>query len=262
MRSITRVLTILSIFYLLVNPLHLNAGQQDSQLVNWNSEQGIQRLSESQYKIDFFQLANHFQTQPNGILCGPTSASIVLNAMRLGKKDDRLPYTKFDKQDGKYIPTGFDPRINMYRPDNFIGSLTDEVKTRAQIFGEPIDSKPDFGLQIRQLHGMFLAHGAVSSLRVVNDEISIDNMRSEMVSNLQSKDDFVVINYARKLLGQEGPGHISPLGAYHKASDSFLILDVTSYEHNWVWVSAASLYQAMNSFDTVENRGYLLIHDS
>ena len=98
--------------------------------------------------------------------------------MRLEKKDDRLPCTKFDKLDSKYISAGFYPRINMYRPDNFIGSLTDEVKTRAQIFGEPIDRKPDFGLQIRQLRGMFLAHGAVSLLRVVNDDISLDNMRS------------------------------------------------------------------------------------
>jgi len=28
-----------------------------------------------------------------------------------------------------------------------------------------------------------------------------------MISNLQEKDDFVVINYERKLMGQEGQGH-------------------------------------------------------
>jgi hypothetical protein len=38
-------------------------------------------------------------------------------------------------------------------------------------------------------------------------------------------------------------------------------MDVTPYQHNWVWASAKDLYAAMNSFDTVENRGYLLIHD-
>lgn len=150
----------------------------------------------------------------------------------------------------------------MYSQENFIGSLTDKVKTRSQIFGEPINGDRDFGLQIRQLHNMFLAHGAVSQLRIVDDNTSLEKMRSEMIRNLKSKNDYIVVNYARKLLGQDGPGHISPIAAYHEASDSFLILDVTSYEHNWVWAPAISLYEAMKSFDTVENRGYLLIHDS
>ena len=67
---------------------------------------------------------------------------------------------------------------------------------------------------------MFIAHGAVSSLRVVNDRVSLDEMRAEMISNLQLWNDYIVVNYARKQLGQGGPGHILPVGAYHKASES------------------------------------------
>jgi hypothetical protein len=262
MKLTRRSFSFLVLNFFLVTPLILLAGQQSSQLVDWSSDQGIQRVSDSKFKVDFFPLANNFQTQANGILCGPTTASIVLNALRLSKKDKRLPYRSSKASDSKYIPDGFDIRVRMYSHDNFIGSLTEKVKTRSQIFGEPIDGKQDFGLQIRQLHKMFLAHGAVSRLRVVNDNISLDKMRSEIVANLQSKDDYVVINYARKLVGQNGPGHISPIGAYHETSDSFLVMDVTSYDHNWVWVPANTLYKALKSFDTVENRGYLLIHDS
>ena len=61
--------------------------------------------------------------------------------------------------------------------------------------------------------------------------------------------------------GQEGGGHISPLGAYDRASDSFLIMDVNPNRAPWVWVKAEALIGAMRTFDTVENRGYLLIRD-
>lgn len=237
------------------------AGQGHNDLVEWNSVQGIQRVAESQYKKDFFQLANHFQSQPNGVVCGPTTGSIILNALRLKKKDKRLPYTSADPRNTEYMPLGADLRIRMYRPNNFMSALTERIKTRDEIFGKPIDGKRDFGLQIRQLHKMFVAHGTQSKLRVVDDSYSLDKMRAEFISNLKSKDDFIVVNYARKILGQNGPGHISPVGAYHKATDSFLIMDVTSYDHSWVWAPAKKLFKAMQSFDTVENRGYLLIQD-
>ena len=240
-------------------PLSLNADSRGS-LVSWNTQVGLQRLTESSHKVDFFKLANHFQGQPNGVVCGPTSAAIVLNAMRLKKNDSRVPFTRgLSKEDGKHVPAGWDTRLRMYTPDNVIPDDGENTKTRAQIFGEPINGKPDWGMQIRQLHQLFLSHETASTLRVVDDRVPLDLMRDEMKANLTADNDFIVVNYARKILGQDGPGHISPVAAYHAGSDSFLILDVTAYEHNWVWAPAATLHAAMNSFDTVENRGYLLI---
>ena len=69
------------------------------------------------------------------------------------------------------------------------------------------------------------------------------------------------MNYYRPALGQDGGGHISPLGAYDEESDSFLILDVNPNGHSWVWAPAAALFQAMRTRDTVENRGYLLVRE-
>jgi hypothetical protein len=71
----------------------------------------------------------------------------------------------------------------------------------------------------------------------------------------------VIVNYARKELGQKGGGHISPLGAYDTRSDSFLVMDVNPNAAGWVWVTTEALVRAMRTFDTVENRGYLLISD-
>ena len=231
-------------------------------LVPWNSDKGLQRLLQSKYKVDFFRLANHFQTQPNGVVCGPTTAAIVLNSLRLKSEDPRVPYTSgLNTQDSKYVPAGLDTRIRMYTPDNVFKDQDGKAKTRAQLFGEPLNGKPDWGMQLRQLHQMFLSHEVASILKVVGDSVPLEAMRKQMVTNLKSENDFIVVNYARKILGQNGPGHISPVAAYHAGSDSFLILDVTSYEHNWVWAPAKKLHAAMQSFDTVENRGYLHIEE-
>ena len=67
------------------------------------------------------------------------------------------------------------------------------------------------------------------------------------------------MNYSRKALGQPGGGHISPVGAYDETSDSFLVMDVNPNRAPWVWITSDDLVAAMRTFDTVENRGYVLI---
>jgi hypothetical protein len=57
-------------------------------------------------------------------------------------------------------------------------------------------------------------------------------------------------------------GHISPLAAYDKEGDRFLILDVSRYKYPPVWVEAAALFAAMNTTDKDnENRtrGYVIV---
>jgi hypothetical protein len=75
---------------------------------------------------------------------------------------------------------------------------------------------------------------------------------------LTQPDHYVVVNYRREAVGQSGGGHISPLGAYDAASDSFLVLDVNPAAAGWVWMPTATLVRGMRSFDTVENRGYVI----
>jgi hypothetical protein len=80
-----------------------------------------------------------------------------------------------------------------------------------------------------------------------------------LVENLKRRGDYVVVTYRRQAVGQQGGGHISPLGAYDPESDSFLVLDVNPASAGWVWMSTSTLIRGMRTFDTVENRGYILI---
>jgi hypothetical protein len=64
----------------------------------------------------------------------------------------------------------------------------------------------------------------------------------------------VIVNYDRAVLGQNGSGHVSPIGAYDEETDSVLVLDVARYKYPPVWVPFSTMFDAMQSVDTGSNR--------
>ena len=240
------------------------SGAGEVALVGWESGESERRLARSVHKTDFFRLSNNFVSQDNSIFCGPVSSAIVLNALRLGRRDG-LPEDRrsIAEDERAWLPKGHNPFFGKYTPGNV---LNDRTKKRIEVLGKPIEiggrKVRDYGLQLRQLARVLRAHGLDVTLRVVGDDADAATIRREIARNLATRDDYVLVNYARKSLGQAGGGHISPLGAYDEASDSFLIMDVNPNRAPWVWAEADDLIAAMRTFDTVENRGYLLISDS
>ena len=270
-RHETRITALVSLLALLlgltVSPMQGHAtSSADSRpvaLVEWESGESAERLSRSSHKTDFFPLSNHFISQDNAIFCGPVSSAIVLNALRLGSREG-LPQDRqsIAEEEMAWLPQGADPFYGKYTPNNV---LNDRTKTRLEVLGKPIlidgDSRSDFGLQLSQLAQVLRSHGLKVETRVVDAGADGAAIRREIAANLATGDDYVLINYARRALGQKGGGHISPLGAYDEGSDSFLIMDVNPNRAPWVWVRSDDLIAAMRTFDTVENRGYLLVSD-
>ena len=233
-------------------------------LVEWDSEESLARLARSSHKKDFFPLSNHFVSQDNKIFCGPASSATVLNALRLRKKEG-LPQDELSiaNDERAWLPDDFNPFYGKYTPNNV---LNDQTKSRIEVLGKPIEIdgelKADFGLQLSQLAQVLRAHGLDVTVRVVDPNADTETIKREIAANLVTEDDYVLVNYARKSLGQKGGGHISPLGAYDETSDSFLIMDVNPNRAPWVWVESGDLIAAMRTFDTVENRGYLLVSEA
>lgn len=228
------------------------------ELVPFASDDGLARLARSDAKVDFPALANQFEAQYNGAFCGPTSAAIVLNAIRIRSADLPRDHSRLHPEDLKY--SAFDPALARFTQDNVIDK---GQKTRAQVLGEPITvngkQTRDFGYQVRQLDEMLRANGLTTRLTIVDDSKPEAEIRSDLVENLKRRGDYVIVNYQRKAVGQQGGGHISPLGAYDTVSDSFLVLDVNPASAGWVWMPTATLVKGMRTFDTIENRGYILI---
>lgn len=252
--------------FILTVILILSASAQafSAELISFESAEGMKRLERSDAKIDFFPLANHFESQENKVFCGVASSVIVLNTLRLKNADFDLPKDNIllTKEERRYLPQGFDPIYKRYTQRSLLNSNT---KSRMEVFGKPVNingkTVSDYGLQLWQLAALLKSYGLDITSRVVNDSLKDDDIRKELIENLENSGDYVLVNYSRKSLGQEGGGHISPLAAYDKKSDSFLVLDVSPNTARWVWVVAKDLFAAMRTFDTIENRGYLLVRE-
>ena len=124
-----------------------------------------------------------------------------------------------------------------------------------------IDGKTmrDVGFQLRQLEALLRANGAATRLVIVGASSTEADIREELRRNLERSGDYVIVNYIRSAVGQAGGGHISPLGAYDRDSDSFLVLDVNPASAGRVWMPPPTLVKGMRTFDTVENRGYIVV---
>ena len=229
-------------------------------LVVFNSDDGLARLARATAKVDFPALANQFEPQSNIAFCGPTTAAIVLNAVRSGSRDLPRDRSRLHPEDLQHVPTGFDLTVPRFTQDNVISK---GAKTRSQVLGEPVTINGrqvgDGGYQLRQLDELLRAHDLVTRLVVVDDKKSEEEVRADFTDNLKRVGDYVIVNYRREDVGQRGGGHISPLGAYDAESDSVLVMDVNPASAGWVWMPMATLIKGMRTFDTVENRGYVLV---
>lgn len=88
-------------------------------------------------------------------------------------------------------------------------------------------------------------------------DVRLDGFRTRVVPLLFDRETFVAVNFHRPKLGQEGTGHISPLAAWHEASDRFLVLDVSRHRYPPAWVAAADLFSAMNTVAGTHTRGFV-----
>ncbi len=229
-------------------------------LLPFASEEGLARLARASAKADFPLLANQFEAQSNAAFCGPTTAAIVLNALRGRTSELPRDRSRLREADLLHLPRTVDLALPRYTQDNV---LDKSPKTRSQVLGEPmlVEGRPirDVGFQTRQFDALLRAHGVRTRLVIVDDVRSEQAIRDELRDNLARAGDFVVVTYLRRAVGQDGGGHISPLGAYDAVSDSFLVLDVNPVSAGWVWMPTPTLVKGMRSFDTVENRGYVVV---
>lgn len=231
-----------------------------SGLLAFASEEGLTRLARSSAKTDFAPLANQFEAQSNIAFCGPTTAAIVLNAMRWPGSGMPRDRSRLHPEDSRSVSAGVDLSVARHTQESVVAR---GHKTRAQVFGEPsiINGKVlrDSGYQLRQLDELLRVHDLTTRLVIADDQQGDDEIRQDLVANLQHAGDFVIINYGRVSVGQTGGGHISPLGAYDAETDSVLLMDVNASSYGWVWMPVSTLIKGMRTFDTVENRGYVLV---
>ena len=205
-------------------------------LIDLKSPQGEALLIETTPLEAYFPISIAFETQKNQAYCGVASMVMVLNAMK--------------------VPAPTSPEYQPFRvftQDNVLNDATDAILPRTVLMQQ--------GMTLDQLGQLMSQHPITVTVRHAATG-GLDAFRKEAAASLAAKDQFVIINYLRKAIGQERGGHISPLAAYDAKADRFLILDVARYKYPPVWVTASDLFDAMNTTDSDNDnktRGYVLI---
>jgi len=187
---------------------------------------------------DFFTYQEGLETQQNQAYCAVASAAAVINSFR-GKLD--LPVDK------KYKPYPYATQ------DSLFNECTDENVTVHNSTFDGLLSSPG-GLNLDQTKALLECNlpsegWSVDAVHVDPSNVSIDDMRKDLVMALMSPASRVIVNFNRAAANQEGGGHFSPIGGYSHERDAFLVMDVAKYKYPYVWIPAPVLYRSLMTVD-------------
>lgn len=205
-------------------------------LVALDTDAGAHMLIEAPARQSYWGLSIQFVTQKTQSFCGVASIVMVLNA--LGVPAPSTP--------------AYEP-YHVYTQDNVLSERTEAVLPQAMIARQ--------GMTLDQLGGLLRAFDIRADIHHAGDT-KLEEFRVLAARTLSAKDQYVVVNYLRRVVGQERGGHISPVAAYDATTDRFLILDVARYKYPPVWVTATDLFAAMNTPDADNEgrtRGFVIV---
>jgi len=197
----------------------------------------------------FFPLMEQFSTQTEPAYCGPTTLVVILNALAV------------------------DPRRTWKGPwrwyeESFLNCCVDleEVKKTGITLGTFACLAKCQGLTVVARHGSdasieeFRDAVKAACLEVENTDKLTSSSNNDQGSS-SANNQFLAVSYTRKVVGQTGDGHFSPIAAYDEASDNVLVLDTARFKYGPHWMSLQVMYDALQPIDktTGKSRGYVLL---
>jgi|KBSMisStaDraftv2_1062788.scaffolds.fasta_scaffold09723_6 hypothetical protein len=220
------------VFALLLPCTALAAGA----LVYFDQPESAKIFTQAESKGNYWQLSRYYETQRIDTFCSVTSSTMVLNALGVKPAIQQAmiyPFNKFNHENF------FTPAVLAMQP---VRNIAGDGLTLAELG----DVLATFGVRVEQ-------HPATTT--------SAADFRRLAQAAVSSTDRYVIVNFLRSAIGQEGGGHFSPLAAYDAKTDRFLILDTARYKYAPFWVLSDDLWTAMNTVDKDSKtaRGFLIV---
>lgn len=205
-------------------------------LIVFDSKEGKVLLKRSSNNA-FWKLISYFTTEDGLTFCGIASGVMVLNALNIPPPSTpaHAPYRIFEQ-------------------DNFFTDSVLKIVTPSEINMQ--------GMSLEQLGKSIKTFGIKTKI-IHGGNLSKNDFRKELISVINSDNQYIIINFHRKYLNEKGGGHFSPLAAYDEKTDRFLLLDVARYKYPSVWVKTDDLFRAihLNEKEKIVNfRGYLVVN--
>jgi hypothetical protein len=209
-------------YWRISNPIEKTDIELPDTSVSFESDRG-QKLLSAASSADHSSLSDTFKVQQKASWCGVASAVTVLNA-----NGASLTQNEF-----------------------FTDRVTDVRPWLATTFT---------GMPIGDLAQMLEVHGVNVEVKRARSS-TLEAFRDSLKSNMSDSSNWLIVNYGRSELGEEGGGHISPISAYSSKKDMALILDTAGYKYPFHWVPVDSLFEAMETSDseTGKSRGWVVV---
>lgn len=209
-----------------------------AQPVYLNTPEGIQRLSRSDLREPYYQVAPYVDTQENMGFCGPASIVAVLNSFSDLSRPTASRYAPY-----RYFTQG-----------GLFNAETSQIKSYEAVARS--------GLTLSEA-SRFLEQLKVSSQIYYGADLSIESLRLLLIRALSDPYARVIADFDRRVFNQSGNGHYSPLVAYDPATDSMLILDVAKFKYPPFWVTVTDLLDSIKTLDpdSQKSRGIILVFE-
>ncbi len=226
---------LLAILFYSLSSSALALAVSEPALIYWGSPAGKALHSRIPAEADYWQLIPNFAVQSTQSYCSVASAITVLNAMPINKPVDPM-----------YAPYVYFTQSNFFTPE-----VSKIISAQTVL---------EMGMTRGEMLKVLTAEG-VHATTVAGDIIKEKALRTLLKKALGDDGQYVLVNYLRAKLGQEGAGHWSVLAAYDAKSDKVLILDVAKYKYPPVWISIRTLLDAINTLDntSMQSRGLVLV---
>ncbi|KAG5184365.1 Phytochelatin synthase-domain-containing protein, partial [Tribonema minus] len=203
--------------------------------VAFSSSEGKALFSEALkegYMEAYFNLAEQFNTQDEPAYCGLSTLSMILNALEID------PGRTWKGPWRWYHESMLDCCVSL-----------DDIKER--------------GISYRELAGLARCNGAACTVRDAA-AVSLEDFR-RVVQHITGGGHgraHLVINYDRRVLGQTGKGHFSPIGSYNSRHDMVLVMDTARFKYPPHWVPLETAWRAMRQIEetTGKGRGFMVFY--
>jgi hypothetical protein len=213
-------------------------------LLYFNSTPAFSLLTNSygwfDFSQDFFHLQSGWDTQMNQAYCPVATVAAVLNSFP--RNEVSLPI------DSDFSPHPYATQPSLLQNACVRNTVVNYNRTYDGIFHAP------GGMSLDQTQDLLKCHldeesFDIQTVHIDPSAISLDEFRGELILALVDSNARVLVNFNRQVLDQEGTGHFSPIGAYAKNEDAFLVMDVAKYKYPPAWVPAARLYASLATLD-------------
>ncbi|KAG7396606.1 hypothetical protein PHYBOEH_002026 [Phytophthora boehmeriae] len=188
--------------------------------------------SSTNYMQIYFPLAEQFITQAEPAFCGLATLAMCLNALQI------------------------DPGRLWKGPWRWFSEELFDCCTSLSVAKEK-------GISMSEFICLARCNGVLTEDYRATTDFTLEQFRDIVKRSCATNSEIVVLNYSRKVLGQTGDGHFSPIGGYHAERDMVLLMDVARFKYPPHWVRLSKVFESMQLVDQSMNspRGLVVLKE-